>query len=74
MVYLYDIEVALPHRQKGIASALVRRLLEDCDADGADWVWAGTEATNKAARKTFETTKAVLVGDAYVEYEWDLES
>ncbi len=73
MVYLYDIEVAQSFRKKGIGSALIKQLMNDCKEDDVDFIWAGTERKNLAARKTFEATAATLEGDAYVEYEWDLE-
>lgn len=73
MVYLYDIEVAQSFRKKGIGSALIKQLITDCQEDDVDFIWAGTERKNLAARKTFEATGANLEGDAYVEYEWDLE-
>ena len=74
MVYLYDIEVAESHRRQGIGRALVRELIELCDADDVDLIWAGTDIGNDAARRTFESTGATLEGSSYAEYEWDLES
>ena len=72
-VYLYDIEVDAGQRRLGAGSALVKALADACVADGVEVIWAGTERNNLAARATFEATGAVLDGDRYVEYEWDLE-
>ncbi|GAB5452932.1 MAG: hypothetical protein Hals2KO_32600 [Halioglobus sp.] len=73
LVYLYDIEVSADHRRKGIGKSLIQHLVTLCDQDEIDVIWAGTEASNSAARQTFESTGARLEGDSYVEYEWQLE-
>jgi len=73
LVYLYDIEVAAAHRQKGAGRALVQALVKSCSADGVKRIWAGTETENAPARRTFETTDAELEGESYAEYEWELE-
>lgn len=73
LVYLYDIEVAASRRRQGIGRTLVQELLRCCDADDVDLIWAGTEATNSAARILFDKTGASLQGESYAEYEWNLE-
>jgi len=73
IAYLYDIEVDASHRRAGTGAALTTALLECCEAEGIRLVWAGTDAKNLSARRTFESTDAELEGDRYVEYEWDLE-
>jgi ribosomal protein S18 acetylase RimI-like enzyme len=73
IAYLYDIEVDAARRRQGTGRALVDALIDDCRSEGVHLIWAGTEATNRAARRTFEASDAELEGDAYVEYEWDLE-
>jgi GNAT superfamily N-acetyltransferase len=72
LVYLYDIAVNDKHRGKGVATRLIQALIACCEADGVRLVWAGTEATNTAARRAFEATGAVQEGSAYIEYEWAL--
>lgn len=73
LVYLYDIEVASSRRRQGIGNALVSNLIALCDEDEVDLIWAGTDTSNTAARRTFESTGAKLEGTSYAEYEWDLE-
>ena len=73
LVYLYDIEVAVSQRRKGVGAALIETLATACRDDAVRLIWAGTERENSAACNTFETTGAALEGDAYVEYEWVLE-
>lgn len=74
MVYLYDIEVQLTRRREGIGQRIVEHLRVLCNQDEVDLIWAGTETDNKAARRLFESTSAVLQGESYAEYEWDLET
>lgn len=73
IVYLYDIEVDPALRRRGIGRRLIGTLLACCDHDAVDLIWAGTDASNKAARTLFDRTGAVLDGESYAEYEWDLE-
>ena len=72
LAYLYDIEVRESHQRSGVGRALVEALVASCRADGVKVIWAGTDAENRAARRTFESTGAELGGDSYVEYEWGL--
>ena len=44
-----------------------------CRADGVRCIWAGTKIDNVPARRTFEATGAELEGEAYAEYEWELD-
>jgi ribosomal protein S18 acetylase RimI-like enzyme len=73
LVYLYDIEVHIGHRRKGVGATLIRSLIECCERDRVRRIWAGTDVTNMAARRTFEATGAELEGESYAEYEWELE-
>lgn len=73
LVYLYDIEVAADQRRAGIGGQLIRLLLQLCDGDDVDLIWAGTEHSNTPARGLFDKTGAVHAGDSYCEYEWPLE-
>lgn len=72
LVYLYDIEVRVGHRHKGVATSLVHSLIECCHKDRVKLIWAGTDVTNMAARRTFEATGAKLEGESYAEFEWKL--
>lgn len=72
LVYLYDIEVRVDHRHKGVGTTLIHSLIECCQKDQVRLIWAGTDVTNMAARRTFEATNAKLEGESYAEFEWKL--
>jgi GNAT superfamily N-acetyltransferase len=72
-VYLYDVEVREASRRRGVGASLLSALVQHCRADGVRRIWAGTHRGNAAARRAFESTGATLEGDAYVEFEWELE-
>ena len=74
LVYLYDIEVQATNRRHGVGASLLSALVRHCRADGVTRIWAGTRGDNLPARRAFEATGATLEGDAYVEYEWNLEA
>ncbi len=74
LAYLYDIEVRESHRRAGVGTALIEALVAGCRAAGVTTIWAGTDVSNQAARRTFERTGADLEGESYAEYEWDLAS
>lgn len=73
IAYLYDIQVHEHSRNRGIGRALIEELLPHCKVDGVTTVWAGTDATNRSARRVFERTGASIAGNCYVEYEWKLD-
>lgn len=73
LVYLYDIEVCVDRRRKGVGTTLIRSLIECCQKDRVRRIWAGTDVTNMAARRTFEATGAELEGESYAEFEWKLQ-
>lgn len=73
LAYLYDIEVMPSSRRGRVGTALVEALLAGCEAAGVKLVWAGTDAENEAARRTFEGTGAEAEGGRYVEYEWEID-
>ena len=73
LVYLYDVEVSVDYRRQGIGKSLIQRLIALCDEDDVDLIWGGTDVSNRAARRAFESTGAKLKGSSYAEYEWDLE-
>lgn len=72
IVYLYDIEVARERRRQGFGKQLIEKLVELCECDNVDLIWAGTDADNRAARSTFASTGAVPESDRYTEYEWTI--
>ena len=73
LVYLYDIEVLSAQRNLGYGRMLIQCLIEQCELDDVDLIWAGTEGDNAPARTLFTRTGAVLESQTYAEYEWNLE-
>jgi ribosomal protein S18 acetylase RimI-like enzyme len=65
MAYLYDIEVAQPHRRQGIGRKLVDILLGHLRADGVKEVWLGTDVDNVEAHALYRATGAVSSGETF---------
>lgn len=55
-MFLYEIEVAETHRQRGIGKALIEFLKEYCVRKGIVEMFVGTEKHNTAARKLYSST------------------
>lgn len=55
-MFLYEIEVAESHRQKGVGKALIEFLKRICVEKGIVEMFVGTERANFPARKLYETT------------------
>ncbi len=73
LAYLYDIEVALPYRRRGVARAMVSELLSLCRQAGVESIWVGSSLTNRAACELWRATGAQQDGDQYVEFTFELE-
>ena len=74
LVYLYDVVVAPGHRCRGIATALISALIEQCRSDRVVRIWAGTGHENLPAHLAFYRTGARKIGETYTEYEWLLKA
>lgn len=55
-MFLYEIEVAESHRQKGVGKALIEYLKQICFEKGIVEMFVGTEKNNLPARRLYETT------------------
>lgn len=55
-MFLYEIEVAEPRRQKGVGKALIEYLKQICLEKGIVEMFVGTEKENLPARKLYQTT------------------
>lgn len=71
LAYLYDIEVALEHRRRGIARSMVEELLSISRQTGIESIWVGSSLTNTAACELWRATGATRDGDQYVEFTFD---
>jgi ribosomal protein S18 acetylase RimI-like enzyme len=65
-MFLYEIEVAESHRQKGIGKALVESLKQICVEKSIAIMFVGTEKDNFPARKLYTSTG----GDADEDSVW----
>lgn len=74
LVYLYDIVVVPGHRCRGVATALISALIEQCRSDRVVRIWAGTGQENLPAHLAFFRTGAHKIGESYTEYEWLLNA
>lgn len=72
MAYLYDIEVALPYRRRGIGRKLVETLLLHLRADGVKEVWLGTGLDNIEAQALYRATGAVVSDETFNDYTYYL--
>lgn len=55
-MFLNELAVGPAFQRRGIATALVKELLQLCKSRGCSEMWLGTEATNTAALRTYEGT------------------
>ncbi|MCC8247982.1 GNAT family N-acetyltransferase [Saccharothrix luteola] len=59
-MFLYELGVDEAYRRRGIASALVDRLIKLAGERGCTGVWTGTEKDNTAALATYRRADAEL--------------
>ena len=71
MLYLCEIAVLPEHRRRGIGSALIQALKQECQGGSVMEVWVGTEADNAAARALYEATGARCQGETYAEHAYE---
>lgn len=72
LAYLYDIEVAISFRRRGIGMRMVALLREICERAGVDSIWVGSSLTNEAACALWARTGAIRESDQYVEFTYEL--
>lgn len=58
-LFLYELGVARSHRRRGIATALVHRLLRHCRRRGFEEVFVLTSPAHRAAVRLYRSTGAV---------------
>jgi GNAT superfamily N-acetyltransferase len=59
MVYIFEIEVALPLRRQGIGKGMVNLLKALCLESDVEDIWVGTENDNVAAKRLYESTGGI---------------
>lgn len=71
-MFLYEIEVAESHRQKGIGKALIEFLKQICATKGIVEMFVGTETDNLPARKLYAGTGGRAdQGSVWFNYEFN---
>lgn len=69
-LYINEVSVAEPFRQRGVARKMVRRLLDAARERGCEGFWLATEADNAAARALYRALGARETSGIVV-YDWD---
>jgi ribosomal protein S18 acetylase RimI-like enzyme len=72
LAYLYDIEVSLKYRRKGIGRLLIETLLSYLKSDGVKEVWLGTAVDNVEGQRLFHSTGAIKSGETFNDYTYYL--
>jgi ribosomal protein S18 acetylase RimI-like enzyme len=73
LAYLYDIEVALESRRRGIGRLLVETLFAHLKLDGVKEVWLGTAVDNVEGQAFFSATGAFKSAETFNDYTYYLE-
>ena len=73
MVYLFEIEVAARFRRQGLGKRLVELLKQVCTETNVEDLWVGTENTNTAARRLYESTGGVYESTDNCELIYELK-
>lgn len=68
-MFIYELSVAVDHRNRGIGRALVTALAELAQAHGCYAMWVGTEPDNAAALATYKAAGAAPP-EPFVTLEW----
>ncbi|MEZ4869779.1 MAG: GNAT family N-acetyltransferase [Caldilineaceae bacterium] len=72
MAYLHEIEVGSAYRRQGIGKHMLELFKQLCLESGVDYIWLGTENTNVAAKRLYESTGGVLAEADSCEYVYEL--
>jgi ribosomal protein S18 acetylase RimI-like enzyme len=72
MVYLFEIEVAVPFRRQGIAKRMIALLKTLCRESDVEDIWVGTDNDNIAAKRLYASTGATCVAPDCCEFTYDL--
>jgi ribosomal protein S18 acetylase RimI-like enzyme len=73
MVYLFEIEVAFPHRRHGLGKQMIHLLKALCKDTDVEDIWVGTENDNLAAKRLYESTGGICTYPNNCEYTYLLK-
>jgi len=69
---LYEIDVAEPHRKKGVAREMIEKLLRVVRARGVDRMWVLTNVSSEPAMRLYESLGATRTNPDDAMWEWPL--
>jgi ribosomal protein S18 acetylase RimI-like enzyme len=72
LAYLYDIEVSVSHRRKGIGRLLIKDILEHLKQDNVNKLWLGTGVDNPEGQGLFGSTGAIKFEEVFNDYTYYL--
>ncbi|MCB1646357.1 MAG: GNAT family N-acetyltransferase [Pseudomonadales bacterium] len=70
-LYVDEVDVCVPHRQKGAGKAMMNALLQLAANRGCNDVWLGTETDNVAANALYRSLKPADA-EQFIGYAWEL--
>lgn len=71
-LYIDEVDVCADQRQRGVGSAIMRKLMEVANEQNCAEVWLGTEVDNKPANALY-TALAPSDIEQVVGYTWELD-
>ncbi|MCB0184810.1 MAG: GNAT family N-acetyltransferase [Caldilineaceae bacterium] len=72
MAYLHEVAVVAAYQRQGIGKRMVELFKMLCLASAVDYIWVGTENTNAAAKRLYESTGGVWAEADSCEYVYEL--
>jgi aminoglycoside 3-N-acetyltransferase I len=73
MIYLYEIAVLSEFRRQGIGTKMIDLLKQECRGNDILNIWVGTELSNTAARRLYESTGAKPSSEHIIEFTYRTE-